>query len=261
MPQVFLSWSGEQSRLIADALKQWLPRVFQGLRVWMSEHDIQAGERWRHTLYKQLETSNLGIVCLTPENLDSLWLVFEAGALSKAVNESRVIPYRFELKSTDIGPPLAQFQSVGADEKGTKSLIESIHAAINSPIPSSELPETFEVWWPHLEKFLSKITHRIDTDRRSEREILEEILALVRRTGSREIQTTIGRILAIPNVHSMTVKRVFKGGFTGEISIQVIVHRKMPLADVPDGERIPDMIYGMPIKVVEVRNIRKQKSP
>ena len=111
MAQVFLSWSGDRSKSVADALKLWLPRVLQGLDVWMSDHDIRPGERWERQLGGQLEQSSFGVVCLTPENLKSAWLIFEAGALSKAITESRVAPYRFGLKTSDVGPPLAQFQA------------------------------------------------------------------------------------------------------------------------------------------------------
>ena len=255
MAQVFLSWSGEQSKAIANALKQWLPRVFQGLDVWMSDHDIQAGDRWGRKLDEQLEASHLGIVCLTAENLKSPWLIFEAGALSKAIDESRVVPYLFALKTTDVGPPLAQFQSVNADKKGTLDLVNSIYHAIESPLPLSELPVTFERWWPDLEDSLSHIARRVAAKRRSEREILEEILSLVRRTGSRELQDTLSRILAIPNVHSMAVMQVLRHGQpTGTISLRVWVHQKLPLAKVPEEERIPELVYGMPTKVIEVRN-------
>jgi hypothetical protein len=221
----------------------------------MSGHDVDAGDRWGRSLDQQLEESNLGVVCLTGENLQSLWLAFEAGALSKAFDASRVVPYRFGLTPSDVRPPLAQFQSVEADKNGTFSLVKSIHKAIGSALVERDLNITFERWWPDLEDSLSRITRRVAAERRTEREILEEVLTLVRRTGSREIQDTLGRILALPNVHSMKVMRVFKDkGFTGELLFQVMVKRKLPVAELSDGERIPEMVYGMPIKVVEVRN-------
>lgn len=56
--------------------------VVQSVEPWMSESDIHPGRRWSHTLASQLEESNVGIVCLTKENINNLWLMFEAGALA-----------------------------------------------------------------------------------------------------------------------------------------------------------------------------------
>ena len=105
---------------------------------------ISAGARWGQELSEQLETSNFGIVCLTPENLNSSWLIFEAGALSKAIRNSRVVPYRFGLKSVDVEPPMAQFQSVDADEEGTRTLVMSIHDSVETKLSPSQLEETFQ---------------------------------------------------------------------------------------------------------------------
>lgn len=254
MAQVFLSWSGARSRAMANALKEWLPGVLQGLSVWMSDHDIRVGGRWLQELTDQLEASHVGVLCLTPDNLGSHWLIFEAGALSKIVDEACVIPYRLALKATDVGPPLGQFQGVDASRDGTLQLVRSIHRAVESALADETLVRSFEAWWPQLEGRIAEIARDEGMPRRSEREILEEILGLVRQTGSRELQETLGRVLALPHVQSMTVKRQFRGGQpTGGLSLTVNVHRKRPLVEVPADERIPDEIYGMATKVREVR--------
>lgn len=182
MPLVFVSWSGEQSKAIADALTTWLSSFFPGLDVWMSEKDIQAGERWEISLAKQLEGASFGILCLTPDNIRSEWLIFEAGAMSKALNDSLVVPFRFALKATDVGPPLSQFQGVDADQEGTFRLVKSIHRAVSSPIKDQDLPYVFNKWWPDLNEALNKIIKRSYREVRTEREMLEEVLNLVRRT-------------------------------------------------------------------------------
>jgi hypothetical protein len=90
--KIFLSWSGEKSRIVASALSQWLPSLVPTTKPWMSEQ-IRAGDRWESELVKELKNTDCGVLCLTAENLQSPWLNFEAGALSKAVDKSRVIPY------------------------------------------------------------------------------------------------------------------------------------------------------------------------
>src|SRR4051812_6219646 len=86
--KVFISWSGERSKAVAEALKEWLPVIFQDLDAWVSSHDIKAGERWESEIGGQLETTDLGILCLTGDNLTAPWLLFEAGSLAKSVDKS-----------------------------------------------------------------------------------------------------------------------------------------------------------------------------
>jgi hypothetical protein len=64
------------------------------------------------------ETSNSGVICVTPENLNSPWVLFEAGALAKAMQGAKVIPLLFDLEFSDISGPLAQFQAKNATETG-----------------------------------------------------------------------------------------------------------------------------------------------
>lgn len=69
--KVFISWSGERSQLLAQALHGWLPLVLHYVQPWLSEADVSAGDRWAQAVAKELETSNFGIICVTPENLGS----------------------------------------------------------------------------------------------------------------------------------------------------------------------------------------------
>lgn len=87
---VFISWSGERSRWVADALRDWLPAVLQSVKPWMSA-DIKKGTRGQTTISDKLDKVKVGIVCLTPENLQEPWILFEAGALSKAVDKNSYV--------------------------------------------------------------------------------------------------------------------------------------------------------------------------
>lgn len=154
---VFISWSGDRSKILAKELSQLLPELVPTLNVWMSEQDIDAGSRWGEELNRKLETSNFGVLCLTQENLSAPWLLFEAGSLAKSVSQSKVVPYRLGLKPTDIPFPLAQFQGVDADEVGTKKLVQSLNSALESPIKGPQLDSMFKRWWPDLKSRIEVI--------------------------------------------------------------------------------------------------------
>ena len=105
-------------RLLAQALHGWLPLVLHYVKPWLSDADVSAGDRWATVVAKELETSNFGIICVTPENLNSPWVLFEAGALAKTMQGSKVIPLLFNLEFSDISGPLAQFQAKKFDREG-----------------------------------------------------------------------------------------------------------------------------------------------
>jgi hypothetical protein len=250
---VFVSWSGNRSKIIATALKWWLPDMFQGLHVWMSNQDILAGSRWDRELVGELETSNFGVICLTPESLKSHWLTFEAGALSKVLKDSRVIPYRFQLRESDVSPPLSQFQGVDADEEGTLKLVLSINDALDKSLQDeARTKRAFEHWWPDLQKKLTEIPSTPPVEIRSDRDLLEEILEIVRKSGIRDLNNLLLRILLLPNVQrvEMAPKHV-AGEDTHRLALRITVAKKLPPEQIPPDQLIPPSIFGLPTDVVE----------
>lgn len=184
--KTFISWSGLRSRAVAEALRDWLPMVIQQVEPWMSGEDIDIGTRWSSNLASQLQGTNVGVICLTSDNIDSPWILFEAGALSKALEKSYVCPYILDFEITDLEGPLVQFQATKANKDGTNRLVRTMNNALGTnAVNTNRLDATFEKWWPNLEKELEKILNspKIEVSQKSnrnDREILGEILELVR---------------------------------------------------------------------------------
>lgn len=187
--RVFISWSGPRSKHIAEALRNWLPKVLQSVSPWMSDDDIAAGSRWLPEVAGELANAKLGILCVTPENQASPWLVFEAGALSKTLEQTFVCPMLFDLDIGQLSGPLAQFQASTLDRLGMQRLLETLNFALGaSALPAGSLEEIFEVWWPKLEAQFAT-TPALNTPavpRRSSEDVLDEILSLVREQLRRE---------------------------------------------------------------------------
>lgn len=186
--QVFISWSGDRSRMVADAIRTWLPRVLQSIKPWMSETDISAGSRWLAEVSGVLDGSSIGIIVITPENLSSPWLHFEAGALSKALDESRVCPVAFELTPGQIVGPLSQFQAVSADKSGILRVLVALNKSLgDKALPDAELQEIYEVWWPKLEEKLRVVPPSPTPHKAREvHDQLEELLQITREQLRRE---------------------------------------------------------------------------
>ena len=94
--KVFISWSGELSHRLALNFQAWLPNVIHTLETWVSSEDIAKGVQWGVALSKELDQNSVGILCITRQNVSSPWINYEAGALAKHLEESRVIPFVFQ---------------------------------------------------------------------------------------------------------------------------------------------------------------------
>jgi hypothetical protein len=193
--KVFVSWSGERSRLLAQALHGWLPLVLHYVKPWLSDADVSAGDRWATVVAKELETSNFGIICVTPENLNSPWVLFEAGALAKTMQGAKVIPLLFNLEFSDISGPLAQFQAKKFDREGLAEVVASINKSCDAAVPDDRKNQLFTALWPELEKQIQAIPAEAPTAKhmRPHHEILEELVSGVRGLDSRfrEVESTI----------------------------------------------------------------------
>jgi hypothetical protein len=88
--KVFISWSGPVSKRLAEAIRDWLPGVLQLVTPYFTPADIEKGGRWASDIAKELSSSELGILCITRDNIHSDWILFEAGALSKSLDKSFV---------------------------------------------------------------------------------------------------------------------------------------------------------------------------
>lgn len=155
--KVLLSWSGARSKAVAEALRYWLKAVIQSIDPWMSEEDIKKGTRWSAELASELEKTRVGIICVTPENLNAPWILFEAGALSKTLNKTYVCPYLYKLEKMELVGPLSQFQATKADKADTKKLLATINSATDHPLSEKQLEDTFKRWWPELDRRLKRI--------------------------------------------------------------------------------------------------------
>ncbi len=193
---VFISWSGERSRVLAQKLREWIPRVVQAARPWMSEADIEKGSRGLNELTKALYTMKVAVACLTPDNLEAPWLLFEAGALSKTIDDSnRLCTYLLDgLQPQDIKPPLGMFQATRATKEDSKKLIQTINLSVSDePLRQEDLDEIFEAMWPSLEATINSLPllPSAKTIKRSSDDILAEILEIVRAFASRKRSETI----------------------------------------------------------------------
>jgi len=183
--KVFISWSGDLSNKLADAVRQWLPGVLQFVKPYFTPSDIEKGTKWASNIAGELESADIGIICLTKENLAKPWILFESGALSKNLESSRVCTLLFGIDSTDLKGPLTTFQTTKFEKSDFKKLVKSINnTGGDSKLEENVLDQVFDMWWDKLETQINDIianhNNAEETEHRSERDILEEVLELSR---------------------------------------------------------------------------------
>lgn len=212
--KLFESWSGIKSAEIAKVLSEWVPCIIQGVEVFYSKDGIEKGERWSGKIAKELEESNYGIVILTRDNLNSPWIHFEAGALSKRVNESRCTGILFGVKEKEIKGPLGQFQLSAFTKEEVLKIFKGIKCAGDLPITDSTLEKLHNALWDEYSTKINAILSKDFNDEsgdRSDEDILAEILHLVRRQSahsykSNDFNDSFKSVVFDPTKRLITIK-------------------------------------------------------
>src|SRR5437870_3763257 len=125
--KVFISWSGETGRALADLIQQWLPSVIQAVKPYYSPDDIAKGARWGIEIANELQVSQIGLLIITPDTVEAPWIMFEAGALSKNIGKAKVAPVVFGLDPAKIRGPLVQFQAAKFEKTEMKRVARMIN--------------------------------------------------------------------------------------------------------------------------------------
>lgn len=188
--KVFISWSGERSKRVAELLDDWIQCVIQAVEPWMSSKDIDRGALWFTEISDQLSITSIGIVCLTKENKNKPWILFEAGALAKGLSSNRVCTVLVDLKSTDLENPLAQLNHTFPERESIWGLVRTINLSLKDGALKEEiLLKVFETYWPQFEsefKNIIKSTPDIEIqEQRGENDIILEVLTTVRHIDKR----------------------------------------------------------------------------
>lgn len=158
MLNIFISWSGERSKAMAEFLSSWIRKVIQLSKPWMSDKDIHKGQRWSLEIGKNLKNHNIGLICVTPENYKASWLLFEAGALSKTIGDSKVCPILLGMSPSELDGPLKQFQATVLTKDDVFKLLKVLNAELKDlRIEEKYLIDAFDKNWSEFEEKISEI--------------------------------------------------------------------------------------------------------
>ncbi len=156
--KVYIIYSGNASKMIAEALRVALSAIIQSNQYFLAHYDIPPGKDWRSYIQAELETSLFGIACMTSENIDNTWMHFEAGAMS---TKAGVIPYLTGIESNMLHSTIQNLQNLVADKNGTKHLAKMINSYSNPSLETETLEASFEGQWPLLDLKITKALEQL----------------------------------------------------------------------------------------------------
>jgi hypothetical protein len=186
---------------VALALRDWLPNVLQSIDPYVSTEDVEKGARWNAEVGRALDEISYGVLCVTRQNLDSRWLNFEAGALSKSIDSSRVSPFLIDLRPAELVGPLSQFQATMPQSDEVHRLAKSMNAASERPIDDARLTEAVTMWWPRLEAEMRTVisdgAEYPHQPQRESKEMIEELLEITRGIQRRLVSGELGDLATV----------------------------------------------------------------
>ena len=158
---------------------------------------------WFSEIHQTLGDNNVGILCVTPENKNAPWILFEAGALFKGLTKARVCPLLVgNLTASDITAPLSHFNLTLPEEQDMLRLMRTVNSANEHPLDDERLEKAFNRWWPDFksryEKILSAAPEATPV-KRTTPDLLTEILE-----GVRHIQRSLPPTRIIEDVSVIT---------------------------------------------------------
>lgn len=145
---IFLSWSGDQSKAIAEKFKSFLSKTIQQANPYISSQNIDLGSIWSRSLMKEATQRKFGLIFITSENKSSPWIHYEAGCLMKDLDEDRVVPILFGIKKGDVKGPLSLLQMIEFDKDSVVDLLKQINQGTANPIGLDNFTEIFETFFP-----------------------------------------------------------------------------------------------------------------
>ncbi len=234
---VFISWSGDVSKRIALVVQDWLSTTVQASSPFVSDKDIDAGDRGIEEIGNQLDRIKTGIICLTNQNQANPWINFEAGNLSKRfADKAYVMCLLFDLEPGQVRFPLATFQNGPINEEYMARVARTVNKGLGNPLTEAKLASMFKLTWPILAQAMEKIRGWNSQQVmgavepvRTPQDMFEEIVVAIREQSTilAEIKKARSRPTLVDEHISLTVdvlrRLTERWGYSRQMSIQDVV--------------------------------------
>jgi hypothetical protein len=185
----------------------------------MSSKDIRGGERSIRILSGILESCNYGICFIDDENVRSPWISFEAGAISKNVNASRLVVLLQNDKCINLlsDTPLHDFEYKFVTKDEIKNLIDEIADRYGMEKSKKNILKRLDDGWNNFEKEYS-IAYSSETSDKSDESSNE----------SDDIETIKKMLINIQNLLNTDYAQSIKDGLSMTNELRGLVSSLKP---------------------------------
>jgi hypothetical protein len=184
--KVFISWSGSLSNRVSAHLVEFLGLVIQSLEIFIST-EIERGSIWNNLINNELRNTFCGIICITSDNFEAPWILFESGALAKGIEQNRICTFLIDLDpSFLLSSPLAQFNHTFPTRDSMFELVKTLNNHIDTPLDVKRLEASFDMFWPKfIESFQAELKTVIPNKKpKSYKELATESLDAINRVNA-----------------------------------------------------------------------------
>lgn len=211
-PCVFLSWSGERSKKVAEEFQNLFKDVFDPvIDCFLSTRNIAPGARSLQILFDSLEKCNYGISFIDSENARAPWIQFEAGALSKMGEDSKVMILLLDNNTESLqGTPFSEFQYKLFNKEHIESIFDEIIKLCGQVSSRDTFLKRFENGWDlffkNSNKILANVQNEIDMHNKEKDELntikkmLVDIQNLLKGDYGQNIRESIGLVNELKRV-------------------------------------------------------------
>lgn len=208
--KIFISWSGQRERAVAEALREALPDLcVTEVEVFVSSKSISKGANGTSVIEANLDTSDYGIILVSRENQNAPWLNYEGGWLASTLSRP-VSTICLDLRPGDVTSPLAPRQATQFEsEDDMTELLRQIAETANPSIPPRAFNTLLKSVWPSIRESWkpNDAPSAGEKNQRSEQDMLAEIVERVRNVES-ELKSNRPGLSSAMQQHRATAERV-----------------------------------------------------
>ena len=189
-PHVFISWSGDRDREIAECLKLFLEDCVD-VECFVSSKCIKSCDSgWKESIQAAIKKADYGIVLISKKTLHAPWLYYEGGALEGRLNFENVTIMAIDCEKNEVIPPF----SLRHIRKFNKEDFELFFKELPDALKLKTKKAYNGRLWNSIKKKIEKIFSKYGEDEGSRQENLET-LDLERRESVDESKITNKSVL------------------------------------------------------------------
>lgn len=152
--KIFLNWSGEESRRVADLLREWLPELFDSVEPWMAADTFGRNNRWLEANSGGFDQAAMIVACITRANIHSDWSSLDPSSFEYSVAD--IPPQLVLLASPDVNletfrPIKHPYNVLELGHDGLEILVQQINGLTDRPVQNDVLIDRFAAMWPRFE--------------------------------------------------------------------------------------------------------------